>query len=105
MGGAVLVALGRLSAVGRLPRNLLAGIRIPSTMRSNEAWLAGHHAAASALTAAGFGPIMAAVVTVVWKPSADTETVLFRIATGWLLGWLGFATFQASRAARAEEAA
>ena len=103
IGGAIVIVLGRMAAAGRLPRNLLAGIRIPSTMRSDEAWLAGHRAAASALTVAGAGPVVVAVVVAAIPPGRNAETVLFRIATAWLLSWIGLATVQASRAARATD--
>jgi hypothetical protein len=33
------------AASGRLPRNGLSGIRLPSTMASDDAWSAGHRAA------------------------------------------------------------
>jgi len=92
-----------MAATGRLPRNLLAGIRIPSTLRSDEAWQAGHRAAASALTAAGFGPLVVAVIVAAKSPGREAQTVLFRIGTGWLLAWLGLATVQASQAARATD--
>jgi hypothetical protein len=101
VSGVIVFGLGRLSATGRLPRNLFAGIRIPSTLRSDEAWDAGHRAAASALTVAGFGPVVAAAVVAAKRPSREGQTVLFRIGAGWLLAWIGLATFQASRAARA----
>jgi uncharacterized membrane protein len=100
LGGVIVVVLGRMAATGRLPRNIFAGIRIPSTLRSDEAWRAGHRAAASALTTAGFGPIVVAVIVAVKSPGLEARTVLSRIATGWLLGWIGLATVQASRAAR-----
>jgi hypothetical protein len=99
--GLVLIALGRMAATGRLPRNIVAGIRIPSTMRSDEAWRVGHQAAATALTTSGFGPTVAALIVGVRGPGRATQTLLFRIATGWVLGWIGLATVQASRAARA----
>ena len=97
----IVVALGRLSATARLPRSLLAGIRTPSTMRSDEAWRAGHHAAATALTAAGVGPMVVALLVAAKSPGRKAETVLSRIGAGWLLAWLGLATVQANRAARA----
>lgn len=99
LAGVIVVALGRMAATGRLPRNVLAGIRIPSTMRSDEAWHAGHLAAASALTVSGLGPIAAALVVGAKRPGRDTQTLVFRVGTGWLLGWLGLATVQASHAA------
>lgn len=99
VGGVVSIGLGRMAAAGRLPRNILAGIRIPSTMRSDEAWRAGHRAASSALTVAGLGPVVAAGVVVVTRPSHEARTVLLRTANGWLLGWVALATIRASRAA------
>ncbi len=103
LGGVIVVVLGRMAAAGRLPRNIVAGIRIPSTMRSDEAWRAGHRAAASALTAAGLGPVVVAVLVAAKSPGRDAESALARIGTGWLLAWLGLATVQASRAARAAD--
>ncbi|MGA2805783.1 MAG: SdpI family protein [Acidimicrobiales bacterium] len=101
LSGGIVVVLGRMAATGRLPRNIFAGIRIPSTLRSDEAWDAGHQAAASAMTIAGCGPVLVAIALAVSSPGPKARTVLSRIATVWLLGWLGFATIQASRAARA----
>ncbi len=101
IGGVVLVVLGRMAAAGRLPRNIFAGIRIPSTLRSDEAWMAGHRAAASALTSSGVGPVAVAFIVGVKKPDPDVQAALFRVATVWLLGWIGLATMQARRAARA----
>ncbi len=97
-----MVALGRVAAAGRLPRNLFAGIRIPSTLRSDEAWRAGHLAAASALTVSGIGPIAVAAIMTLTRPASRAQVVLSRIGSAWLLGWLGRAIFEASRAARAE---
>ena len=95
-----MIVLGRLSASGRLPRNVLAGIRIPSTMRSDEAWRVGHRAAASALTVAGVGPVIAAAIIGAKRPDRESETALLRIGRAWLVCWVGLATFQAGRAAR-----
>jgi uncharacterized membrane protein len=41
----LLVAVDWAAATGRLRRNHWVGIRIPSTMRSDRAWVAGHRAA------------------------------------------------------------
>jgi uncharacterized membrane protein len=41
----VLIAVDWAASTGRLRRNHWAGIRIPSTMRSDRAWVAGHRAA------------------------------------------------------------
>lgn len=40
--GGLILWMARAAASGRLRRNDLAGIRIPSTLASDEAWLAAH---------------------------------------------------------------
>jgi SdpI/YfhL protein family len=42
---ALLIAIDWAAAKGRLRRNQFVGIRTPSTMRSDHAWIAGHRAA------------------------------------------------------------
>ncbi len=105
LAGVIVVGVGRMAAADRLPRNLLVGIRIPSTMRSDEAWRAGHQAAASALTTAGMGPVVVAACVAATRPSRGAQTLLFRLGMGWLLGWIGYATVRANREARAAELA
>ena len=104
LAGVIVMGLGRLAATGRLPRNLVAGIRIPSTLRSDEAWDAGHRAAASALTVAGAAPLALGVYAASTRKDPESRSVLTRAGTAWLLGWLGLATFRANRAARATTA-
>ena len=96
-----MIVLGRMAARGKLPRNLLVGIRIPSTMRSDDAWRAGHRAAASALTAAGVGPVVTAFIVGAKRPGADRQDALLLVANVWLIGWIALAVAQASQAARA----
>ncbi|MUL78853.1 SdpI family protein [Mycolicibacterium sp. CBMA 226] len=65
---AVLVIVSWRAATGRLARNQWTGIRTPSTMRSDQAWVAGHRAAlrlmplyvANAVSACGL--LLAAIV-------------------------------------------
>jgi len=70
-------------------------------MRSDEAWRAGHQAAGPALAVAGLGPITVAAIVAARGRARDGDAALLRVGTGWLLAWLGLATVQASRAARA----
>ena len=100
----IVIALARAAATGRLPRNMFAGIRIPSTLRSDDAWYAGHRAAARALTVAGLGPIAVAIYVAARSPESERETLLASTGNAWLLAWVGLATLQASRAARTTEA-
>jgi len=98
--GVILIVVGRLAAMGRLPRNPLVGIRLPSTLRSQEAWRAGHVAGATALTVAGIGELGLAALDAANLPQFENRPLLSRVGTAWLLGWLGVATMQARRAAK-----
>lgn len=42
----LMAIVAEVAARGHLPRNGFVGIRIPSTLRTDEGWLAGHRAAA-----------------------------------------------------------
>ncbi len=53
LGGLSTAAVGAAGAVGRLPRNRWAGIRLPSTMASDAAWEASHRAAGPMMAACG----------------------------------------------------
>lgn len=65
LGIAVLMAvITSRAASGRLRRNQWTGIRTPSTMRSDEAWVAGH-AAAQRLTPLFFGYAIVACVLLI----------------------------------------
>ena len=77
------------------------GIRLPSTLRSKEAWRAGHAAGATALTIAGIGELGVAALSAARLSQLEDRPWLSRAGTVWLLGWLGVATLQASRTAKA----
>lgn len=91
---AVLVSL---CATGRVPRNPIAGIRIPSLFVSDEAWMVGHRAAlVPTVVAAVICSVIAAfVVAVPTFAVAGTWTIVVV-----LLGGLLLASALASRAAR-----
>jgi uncharacterized membrane protein len=59
LGGVLIVAIGWLGLLEKLPPNWFAGIRIPFTMRSRENWYATHHAAAPLLILGGVAIVAA----------------------------------------------
>lgn len=61
LGGILLVVIGAMGLVGRLPRNGIAGIRTPYTMRSDANWLETHRAAAPILIFGGVAVAMGAL--------------------------------------------
>ena len=67
--GIAVGVVGVLSAVGRLPRNGIEGIRISSTMASNEAWERGHLAAAPWLVLAALANLLIAGGLWAWRPA------------------------------------
>ena len=52
--GVALVAVGRLGRQGRLPRQHWSGIRTPSTMASDDAWMAAHRAGGPLIEVSGW---------------------------------------------------
>lgn len=63
-GGALLLWLAHATASGKVRRNFFAGIRLASTLASDEAWLAGHRAAKSPTIAAAWCGIVSGLVAV-----------------------------------------
>lgn len=59
--GVALIWMARATASGRLGRNQLAGIRLPATMASDEAWLVAHQAARRPTERAGWCALASAV--------------------------------------------
>ncbi len=100
---AVLLAavISQLGGNARLPRNGMLGLRIPSTMSSDQAWIAGHRAAAKPAWI-GFVVITVVAVTFLVLPGSTATpgigvivvAIVFVATFAWLL-------VAASRAARA----
>lgn len=62
--------MGNMQRNGTLKRNPMMGIRIPSTMASDEAWDAGHRAAAATTIASGGVLLVGGLAVVAMGPSA-----------------------------------
>lgn len=78
VAGLLLIWMARAAATGRLRRNRFAGLRIPSTMASDEAWLAAHIRAQGHIIAAG-------VVSLVYGLSAFLSESIMLVALGALV--------------------
>ena len=99
LAGLVLLVIGWMGLRGKLPRNHVAGIRTPFTMRSDENWYATHRNAAPVLIFAGVAvmaiglallPFVAAGVLpdrlVIWASGVMTSLVLVAVVVSWLYG-------------------
>jgi uncharacterized membrane protein len=73
--GLVLVVLAVASWQGRLPRNIVAGVRTPSTMRSDQAFKVANKVAAP-LTAAGGAVLVLGGVLAALLPNSAAAHVL-----------------------------
>jgi uncharacterized membrane protein len=74
--GLILIVLAVASWQERLPRNILAGVRTPSTMRSDQAFKVANKVAAP-LTAAGGGVlVLGGVLTAVLGTSSAGPTLI-----------------------------
>lgn len=101
--GAALLALAAGATAGTLPRNGAVGIRTRATRMSDEAWQAGHRAAAPVLVAGGWLSLVAgAAVVVLLVVDADTAAAIVG-AVGGLAVTVSVVvmTVRANRAARA----
>lgn len=67
--GLLLLWMARAAASGRLKRNRFAGIRVPSTMASDEAWLAAHIRAKRPTMYAGYASIGCALFALLPVPA------------------------------------
>ena len=95
----VVAAVAVLAATGRLRRNSVAGIRIPSLYASDAAWRIGHRAAVLPTVAAAVICVVLAVAELV---DPDFDVVGSILQTVVLILGVLVGTALASRAARAQ---
>lgn len=98
--GAVIALVGVAGARGRLPRQHWAGIRLPSTMKSDEAWAAAHRAGGPWLIAGGVVPAACGIALLVGRPSEEVATAASLAMAGWTLVLVCLAGVIGVRAAR-----
>jgi len=97
--GGVLVWMARAAASGRLTRNALAGIRTPSTMASDAAWLAAHRRAERPTQLAGAVSILAALIALVPMPEVALIAVVLTGAAA-MVALVAYGAVVGGRAAR-----
>jgi uncharacterized membrane protein len=97
--GFLVMGLSWAGKVGKLPRNYFAGIRLPSTLRSDEAWAAGHRAAGTTMIVSSLF-LVAMGVRILMMGVEESEDGIWWFA-GPMLGGFLIATVQAHRAAKA----
>ena len=69
--GFVVIWVARVTASGRMGRNGWAGIRTPSTMASDEAWLAAHRAGRRMTELAGWSLVAAGLASLFLAEGAE----------------------------------
>lgn len=101
--GLLILWWGAACKRGTFPKNHILGVRTPTTLRSNEAWVIAHRAGAPQLLIAGWGIITAALVatvfTLILNP-VPAVPLVFTLAFVWALGWIISSSGTAARAAR-----
>ena len=100
--GLLMLALAWAGYKERLHRNPIAGIRLRSTMRSPEAWAAGHRAATSATAAGGVAALAGAVVALLVGsdgPRDVAPAVVALLTAGAMIGCVVVAAARAVDAA------
>ncbi|MDE0546354.1 SdpI family protein [Microbacterium sp. C7(2022)] len=98
--GVLLIWMANAAASGRLKRNHLAGIRVPSTMASEEAWLAAHVRARTATIYAGVISIFGGAIALVPVPM-PVVTIGILVAAVITLGFVLYGARVGSAAAKA----
>jgi hypothetical protein len=97
----LLLVLGERAAEGRLARNYTMGIRIRSTLASDDAWLAGHQAARLPTDIGAIGLGLSGVLAVLLQGSSVGFVATVLAGAAWLFIWIFIGAKRADRAAKA----
>lgn len=84
IAGGLVAGLSRKLASGSIGRNGVMGLRLPSTLRTDEAWHAGQKAFAPFGIAAGLG-CAALGAGLLLRPSEGVAVLLASLASIWLV--------------------
>jgi hypothetical protein len=103
----IVAEIGRRSLAGTLPRNHVAGLRLPSTMADDESWAIAHRAGGRALVVTGLlGAVLGLAAGVIEVAvDADASAALLGAAAVVLLGGVLVSARQGLRALRERHAA
>lgn len=104
IAGGLVAGLSRKLAKGTVDRNQAMGLRLPSTLRSDEAWHAGQQAFAPFGVAAGIGSA-AIGAGLLFRPTQGLAVVLASLASIWLVVLPGLGAFVGDLAAKDTTAA
>lgn len=83
--GVAIVVVGRMGRQGRLPRQHWAGIRTPSTMRSNDAWLAAHRTGGPLMEVAGWCAVVLGSAAALLSAASERWTTSLTLAAAGIL--------------------
>lgn len=100
--GFIVVAVGMLAVVEKLPYNPIAGIRTRTVLETREAWFVGNRAGASWLIAGGGGLAAAGLFFV--ANDVEIRHVVYPLAVLWALLCVVLATRRAHSAVRSDPA-
>jgi uncharacterized membrane protein len=107
LGGVVMIVLGWLGWLEKLPPNWFAGIRIPFTMRSEENWYSTHHGAGPLLIFGGVAIVAAGMAflpfSIAGKVSDGLVAIVCLALAGVLLLTVAGATVIGVKSARSRE--
>lgn len=99
LSGGLVAALSRKLAIGSVGRNPRMGLRLPSTLRSEETWHAGQKAFAPFGIAAGAGCALLGSGLLL-RPDNGVAVVLASLASIWLVVLPGIGAFLGDLAAK-----